>query len=68
MRWGTVESNIVLFPGYMYMIFLLFLQIKVLQSQVADMKTAGVDRRHLEVPTQDELEDIRREYTIFSSI
>jgi hypothetical protein len=26
------------------------------------MKTAGVDRRHLEVPTQDELEDIRREY------
>lgn len=37
-------------------------QIKILQSQVADMKTAGVDRRHLEVPTQDELEDIRREF------
>ncbi|XP_028404710.1 leucine-rich repeat flightless-interacting protein 2-like [Dendronephthya gigantea] len=38
-------------------------QIKLLQSQVADMKTdAGVDRRHLEVPTQDELEDIRREF------
>ena len=40
----------------------MFFQIKVLQSQVADMKTASVDRRHLEIPTQDELEDIRREY------
>ena len=26
------------------------------------MKTASIDRRHLEVPTQDELEHIRREF------
>ena len=39
-------------------------QIKVLQSQIANMKTAGEDRRHLEVPTQEELEDIRRKYSV----
>ncbi|XP_046849770.1 leucine-rich repeat flightless-interacting protein 2-like isoform X1 [Xenia sp. Carnegie-2017] len=38
-------------------------QIKLLQSQLAELKAAsGVDRRHLEIPTQDDLEDIRREF------
>lgn len=42
--------------------FFIFIKIKLLQTQLAELKAAsGVDRRHLEIPTQDDLEDIRRQ-------